>query len=80
LSYEELGEPQLYLTSPMINGVIVKHVQKRLLQLGYSLGVDGPDGYYGSNTEAAVKLFQEAKGLEVDGWVGRDTWTALFNV
>lgn len=80
LSYEELGEPQLYLTSPMINGVIVKHVQQRLLQLGYSVGVDGLDSDYGSNTEAAVKLFQEAKGLEVDGWVGRDTWTALFNV
>lgn len=78
LSYEELGEPQLYLTSPMINGVIVKHVQKRLLQLGYSVGVDGSDGFYGSDTEAAVKLFQKAKGLEVDGWVGRNTWTALF--
>lgn len=80
LSYEELGEPQLYLTSPMINGVIVKHVQKRLLQLGYSVGVDGPDGWYGSDTEAAVKHFQEAKGLKVDGWVGPDTWIALFNV
>ncbi len=64
----------------MINGVIVKHVQKRLLQLGYSVGVDGPDGYYGSNTEAAVKLFQEAKGLKLTAGVGRDTWTSLFNV
>ncbi len=80
LSYEELGEPQLYLTSPMKNGAIVKHVQQRLLQLGYSVGVDGADGWYGGDTEAAVKRFQEAQGLEVDGWVGRDTWTALFNV
>jgi Putative peptidoglycan binding domain/CHAP domain len=80
LSYEDLGEPQLYLTSPTINGVIVKHVQKRLLGLGYSVGVDGSDSDYGSKTEAAVKLFQKAQELEVDGWVGRDTWTALFNV
>lgn len=79
LSYEELGEPQLYLTSPMIKGVIVKHVQQRLLQLGYSVGVDGPDGHYGRDTEAAVKLFQEAKELKVDGWLGQGTWEALFN-
>ena len=77
--YEELGEPQLYLTSPMINGVIVKHVQQRLLDLGYSVGQHGADGFYGSDTEAGVKLFQKEKGLKVDGWVGRDTWKVLFN-
>jgi Putative peptidoglycan binding domain/CHAP domain len=78
LSYEDLGEPQLYLTSPIISRMIVEHVQKRLLQLGYSVGDDGPDSYYGVKTEAAVKSFQKDKGLEVDGWVGRNTWKALF--
>lgn len=79
LTYEELGEPQLYLTSPMIRGPIVKYVQQRLLKLGYSLGEDGADSWYGTVTAAAVKSFQEAKGLEVDGWLGRNTWNALFN-
>ena len=79
LTYEELGEPQLYLTSPIMSGVIVKHVQQRLLAFNYSVGTKGPDGFYGVSTEAAVKLFQEAKGLEVDGWVGRKTWMALFD-
>ncbi|MDH6060190.1 peptidoglycan-binding protein [Chrysosporum bergii ANA360D] len=63
----------------MINGVIVEHVQQRLLDLGYSVGQHGADGFYGSDTEAGVKLFQKEKGLKVDGWVGRDTWKVLFN-
>jgi hypothetical protein len=79
LTYEELGEPRLYLTSPIMSGVIVKHVQQSLLAFNYSVGTKGPDGFYGVSTEAAVKLFQEAKGLEVDGWVGRKTWMALFD-
>ncbi|MGC9503528.1 peptidoglycan-binding protein [Baaleninema sp.] len=37
------------------------------------------DGKFGSNTEAAVKRFQAANGLLVDGWVGRETWSVLVN-
>jgi hypothetical protein len=43
LSYQELGEPQLYLASPKKSGEIVKYVQKRLLELGYSVGQAGAD-------------------------------------
>ena len=32
------------------------------------------DGIYGANTERAVRVFQEAFGLDVDGIVGRQTW------
>jgi predicted chitinase len=32
---------------------------------------------YGPATERGVRAFQEAKGLEVDGKVGKDTWGAL---
>lgn len=35
------------------------------------------DGYYGPLTEEAVKRFQEAHGLKVDGIVGPETWAVL---
>src|SRR5215213_4460337 len=35
------------------------------------------DGIFGPNTEAAVKAFQQSKGLGVDGIVGPQTWPRL---
>lgn len=37
-----------------------------------------PDGIYGDLTTEAVREFQKANNLEVDGIVGRQTWNALF--
>lgn len=37
------------------------------------------DGDFGSNTENAVKTFQEGNGLKVDGVVGEKTWEVLDN-
>jgi peptidoglycan hydrolase-like protein with peptidoglycan-binding domain len=36
------------------------------------------DGIFGPNTEAAVKAFQQSKGLAADGIVGSQTWPKLI--
>lgn len=41
---------------------------------GYGLEADG---YFGSNTESAVRQFQTANSLVIDGIVGPQTWGAL---
>lgn len=55
----------------------VKSVQEALSQLGYDLSKYGSDGLIGSETMAAIKAFQQAKGLSVDGIVGLNTVKAL---
>lgn len=44
-----------------------------------NLGLDpGPvDGSYGKKTRAAVKIYQQAAGLNPDGLVGPQTWSSL---
>jgi peptidoglycan hydrolase-like protein with peptidoglycan-binding domain len=50
----------------------VRDLQEALKALGYD---PGPiDGTFGSATETAVKAFQQAKGITVDGIVGKVTW------
>ncbi|HEU4355291.1 MAG TPA: peptidoglycan-binding protein [Actinomycetota bacterium] len=56
-------------------GEKVRWVQRRLQLHGYDPGP--ADGVFGPRTEKAVRAFQTAKGLEVDGVVGRETRRAL---
>ena len=49
----------------------VTRLQKALIALGYYTG--SADGYFGSGTEEAVKAYQQARGLQVDGVAGRAT-------
>lgn len=58
-------------------GSAVETLQKLLMVAGYDLPKYGADGDFGSETLAAVKAFQKARGLEVDGIVGPKTWAAL---
>ena len=56
-------------------GEAVKQLQARLRQLTYD---PGPmDGRFGPHTDQAVRQFQSATGLPVDGVVGPATWTEL---
>ena len=55
----------------------VRYVQETLQKLGYDIGASGVDGIYGKKTEAAVKDFQKAHGLVVDGICGPMTYQAL---
>ena len=56
-------------------GSAVLQLQKMLNAKGYKLTEDGD---FGSKTEAAVKAYQKANGLEVDGEVGEKTWASLM--
>jgi peptidoglycan hydrolase-like protein with peptidoglycan-binding domain len=56
-------------------GASVKQLQQALANAGFSPGAI--DGDFGAKTDAAVKAFQKAKGLGVDGVVGPKTWSAL---
>lgn len=59
-------------------GKQVKLAQKILKGLKYYTG--SIDGDFGSNTDKSVKAYQKAKGLGVDGVVGKNTWKSLIGV
>ena len=57
-------------------GSDVLKLQKALLELGFN--PNGTDGKFGRGTESAVKAYQKARGLEVDGKAGTKTLTMLY--
>ena len=56
----------------------VKQLQMNLNGLGFDCGK--ADGAFGKNTEKAVKAFQKAEGLAVDGIAGDKTQSALKKI
>ena len=59
------------------SGEKVKDLQTKLIACGYDCGTYGADGDYGSATVAAVKKFQSAMGITVDGAAGEITLAKL---
>ena len=57
-------------------GENVEKIQEKLKEFGLYEGQI--DGVFGELTDAAVKEFQEEKGLVIDGIVGPKTWEMLF--
>lgn len=66
------GYPQIEMGS---RGAYVMIAQDDLNTLGYKTG--GLDGIFGSNTQTAVRNYQQNKGLAVDGIIGCNTWRSL---
>lgn len=62
-------------------GAAVRELQRRLgfwlRDAGADVEAPAIDGDFGGVTDGAVRAFQAAKGLTVDGEAGRNTWSAL---
>jgi N-acetylmuramoyl-L-alanine amidase len=63
-----------YMVKNGDKGALVSQLQTDLNKLGYKLAVDGN---FGPATVTAVKIFQKASGLVVDGLVGQATMAAI---
>ena len=75
---ERSGGMRAYSAIPKgSSGTQVRYLQQALIGLGFMR--DTADGRYGAITETAVRSFQSAYGLSVDGSAGRNTMTALKN-
>ena len=61
---------------PGDSGAEVRQLQENLIQLGYLSGK--PDGKYGAKTQEAVRAFQKANKLKVDGTAGPATLKAVY--
>ena len=66
--------PWPVIAKPM-QGPPVQALQHLLRHHGQSISADG---IFGPKTDAAVRAFQKAKGLTVDGKAGPQTWTAII--
>ena len=69
------GNTVLALSKYGSRGAEVTQIQTKLKRWGYYKG--NIDGIYGSQTVAAVKLFQRKNGLAVDGIAGKNTLAAM---
>ena len=75
------GGNTVTITLPVVKsgskGENVKVLQILLNGLGYSCGT--ADGSCGPKTVAAIKAFQRANSLSIDGSCGKQTWTKILS-
>lgn len=77
-SKESVFSVELKTLSKGAKGEQVKALQILLIGRGYALSKYGADGDYGDETVKAVKAFQKAKGISVDGIAGKQTFHKLL--
>ena len=75
----DLGSPIVTPTPVGIGGSVGSHdtywLQRALMAMGFN--PNGIDGVYGRDTRAAVRAYQTANGLTVDGIAGPQTYGSL---
>lgn len=69
--------PILMYGGEEMNSVIISNMQQRLVKLGYLAKVTRK---FDKATDEAVRAFQEAEGMDVDGIVDYETWERLINL
>jgi peptidoglycan hydrolase-like protein with peptidoglycan-binding domain len=77
LCYPKLSCSRSKDVSPDIEDA-VKTLQEILREEGFT--IKDADGYFGKNTERAVKVFQSRYGLRIDGVVGAISWAVLLGM
>ena len=77
---EEVCSVNIKVLKKGAKGAEVKALQILLIGYGFSCGSYGADGDFGSATDKAVRAYQKAKGLSVDGICGPMTWNKLLGV
>lgn len=80
LSVDGIPGPKTYNAARNVKRGAKGNLTRVLQALLYLAGHNpGPfDGAFGDGTEKAVRAFQRAKGLGVDGVAGKNTWKALL--
>ncbi len=76
LSLIYADEAPMYLIKLGMEGSDVTELQQQLTDLGY---MNNATGYYGDETTAAIKAFQERNGLGADGIAGPETMARLYS-
>ncbi|EPR11929.1 peptidoglycan-binding protein [Ruminiclostridium papyrosolvens] len=69
-------DAKAYTVSLEAEGTDVQQLQERLYELGY---INKATGYFGTDTDTAVKEFQKRNGLYDDGNVGKQTREILYS-
>ncbi|MEG3858554.1 peptidoglycan-binding protein [Microcoleus sp. herbarium12] len=70
LNYEEGTVQVLKLAEPRMQAEDIRRLQEALKQAGINIE---PDGFFGNETDRAVKQFPQQKGLTADGIVGAES-------
>lgn len=74
VSADDAAERPLRLETPFLVGDDVEELQRALVRAGIAVSTDG---IFGHSTEAAVRRFQQLRGLVADGIAGPATRSAL---